>query len=340
MRFPVSDEQKSTAEIASSGGRARAEALSPEERKEIARLAAQKRWSADVAQATHVGEILIGEKLIQCAVLDDGTRLINQETFLTALGRAAKAKGGTGSESSIVPPFLAANNLTPYISDKLREAWTPIRYSRRGTSRAYGYRAEILPEVCEVYLDARQDGVLLHNQLQAAQAAEILVRGLARVGIVALVDEATGYQETRARHELQQILEAYVVEELRPWVKTFPDEFFRQMYRLHGWAYKPGTSKRTSYAGKLVNKYIYEQLPAAVHEEIKRRNPRNEKGNRTHKHHQFLTETTGVTALDRQISTVTTLMRIADNKHQFEDLFERAYPPLQPKLPLFIDVQD
>ncbi|MFJ4210718.1 P63C domain-containing protein [Paenarthrobacter sp. NPDC089675] len=335
----MSDDQKRSSEIASAGGEARAKALSPEERKEIAQRAAAARWGADIAHATHAGEILIGEKLLQCAVLEDGTRLINQETFLTALGRAGKAKGGTGSASSEVPPFLAANNLQPYVSDKLRSLWSPIRYSRRGTTKAYGYRAEILPEVCEVYLDARQDGVLAHNQLPAAQAAEIIVRGLARVGIVALVDEATGYQETRARHELQQILEAYVVEELRPWVKTFPDEFFRQMYRLHGWAYKPGTSKRTSYAGRLVNKYIYEQLPKVVHEEIKRKNPRNERGNRAHKHHQFLTEGTGVTALDRQISTVTTLMRIAENKHQFEDLFDKAYPPLQPKLPLFIDVE-
>jgi len=62
-----------------------------------------------------------------------------------------------------------------------------------------------------------------------------LIRGLARVGIIALVDEATGYQEVRARQELQRILEAYVQAELRPWIKTFPDEFFKEIYRLQGW---------------------------------------------------------------------------------------------------------
>lgn len=115
--------------------------------------------------------------------------------------------------------------------------------------------------VCEVYLDARTEGVLLHNQRVAAQAAEVLIRGLARVGIIALVDEATGYQEVRARQELQKILEAYVAAEFRPWVKTFPDEFFRQIYRLQGWEFRPGTSKRTPMVGKLIKHYIYEQLP-------------------------------------------------------------------------------
>ena len=165
------------------------------------------------------------------------------------------------------------------------------------------------------------------------------MRGLARVGITALVDEATGFQEVRARDELQKILEEFVQAELRPWMKRFPDEFFKQIYRLNGWEYRPGQSKRTPYVGKLVNKYIYDQLAPGVRDELQRLNPKNEKGNRSHKHHQHLTEGTGMTALDRQISTVTTLMRISESKEQFEDLFEKAYPPAQPKLPLILDIE-
>jgi hypothetical protein len=97
-------------------------------------------------------------------------------------------------------------------------------------------------------------------------------------------------------------------------MKTFPDEFFAQIYRLQGWEYRPGTSKRISYVGTLVNKYVYEQLPPGVLEELKRLNPRNERGNRSHKHFQFLTADTGNIHLDRQIATVTTLMRISDTK--------------------------
>ena len=99
--------------------------------------------------------------------------------------------------------------------------------------------------ICETYLDARDAGVLLANQQNAARAAEIIIRGLARVGIIALVDAATGYEEVRAREELQLILEKYVTAEFRKWLKTFPDEFFEQVYRLQGWEYSPGNSKRT-----------------------------------------------------------------------------------------------
>lgn len=323
----------------SAGGKARAELLSPEDRSAIAQKAAAARWGTPAVPAPNDGEIVIGDRRIKCAVTEDGTRLINQETFLTALGRAPKAKGGTGVRSNLVPAFLSAANLKPYISQELRELAEPILYAPLKGGRVYGYRAELLPAVCEVYLDARTDDVLLKNQHPSADAAQILIRGLARTGIIALVDEATGYQETRARNELQRILEAYVTAELRPWLKRFPDDFFKEIYRLQEWEYKPGTSKRTPYVGKLVNKYIYEQLPPGVHDELKRLNPRTERGHRRHKFFQFLTADTGNPQLDKQISTVTTLMRISADKAEFENLFERAFPPLQERLALVIDVE-
>lgn len=311
------------------GGRNRAERLTPEQRREIARRAAESRWGTAFLTATHTGEILIGDRVIACAVLEDGTRVINQSTLLATLGRTPRAKTkGLG-------PVLLAANLQPYISPKLAaELNAPIPYKQPNGLRAMGYRADLLPQVCEVYLEARSDGALTPTQEPAATAAEILVRGLARVGIVALIDEATGYQEVRARQELQLILEAYVQAELRPWVKTFPDEFFRQIYRLQGWEYRPGTSRRTPHVGKLVNKYVYEQLPDGVLDELRRRNPRTENGNRQHKHFQFLTGSTGHPHLDRQISTVTTLMRIAQSKAEFKELFDRAFPPPQERLPI------
>ena len=153
----------------------------------------------------------------------------------------------------MVPPFLAATNLQDFITDELRDLLEPIPYRPASGGRAFGYRAELLPLVCDVYLSAREQKRLLKSQEPIAKICEILVRSLARVGIIALVDEATGYQEVRARDELQRILAAYVRAELRPWTKMFPDEFFEQVYRLQGWEYRPGTAKRTPYVGKLIN---------------------------------------------------------------------------------------
>jgi hypothetical protein len=312
-----------------------------ETRSEIASRAAAARWG-DVRVATKTGELRIGNLRLSWAVLEDGkesVRLISQSTFLEALGRNPEKSRRARGNSAIRAPFLLANNLQPFISAELRAMEDPIAYRVQGeSSRAWGYRAEMLPLVCDVYLDARREAPLPRSQVATAQAAEILLSGLARVGILALVDEATGYQETRARNELQVILENYVHAEFRKWVHTFPDEFFEHIYRLQGWEFKPGTSKRTPYVGKLVNKYIYDELPPGVHDELRNLNPRTDKGYRKRKHHQHLTADTGSVHLDRQISTVTTLMRIARDKREFEDLFERAFPPAQARLPLVIEV--
>ncbi len=90
--------------------------------------------------------------------------------------------------------------------------------------------------------------------------------------------------------------------------------------------------------GKLINSYIYDRLPPGVHDELRRRNPRTPKGYRVHKHHQFLANR-GNEHLDKQISHVMLLMRIAKNKAEFEDLFERAFPSPQLRLPLVIEAE-
>lgn len=165
-------------------------------------------------------------------------------------------------------------------------------------------------------------------------------RSLAKVGIIALVDEATGYQDVRARDELQRLLSAYVLEAFRPWVQMFPDEFFREIYRLYGWDYKPGNSKRPGYVGRFINTYIYEQLPDGVVEELRRVNPVGGSGYRARKHHQHLTADTGNQHLDRQILTVTTLMQVSDDVDGFKQLFERRFPGKTGKKVLRVQVDE
>jgi hypothetical protein len=281
-------------------------------------------------------------------VLETGKRLLTQETFLTSIGRAGKAKAGTGSFATVdgMPPFLAADNLKRFISDELRQSTTPIFFRNEKGIRAAGYEAKLLPMVCEVYLKFRDEKLrsgepIPVNQKHIVEACDLLMRGLAHVGIVALVDEATGYQEYRAKDELSRILEAYIAEELRPWIKTFPEEFFKQIYRLHGWPYRVGSTKRTQYVGKLINKLIYEQLPAPVLPTLQERNPVTDKGYRKHKHFQFLTADTGNVHLDRQITAVTMIMKVSDDKKDFEDNFKRAFAKeYQARLPLVINLEN
>lgn len=347
----ASNHAKALAKVgASKGGRARAERLTDEERQEIARHAAQARWGNEIPRADYTGDLIIADRRISCAVLENGKRLLTQQSFLKAVGRAANAKGGQGSERLTgedkiingLPPFLAAQNLIPFISDELREATSPIVFRNSKGRKAYGYDAKLLPMVCEVYLKARDNNVIYLSQKHIVETCDLLMRGLAHVGIIALVDEATGYQEHRQRDELNRILEAYINEELRPWIRTFPNEFFKQVYRIHGWEYKQTSTQRPPLVGRLINEWIYKELPPNVLPKLQELNPITEKGYRKHKHHQYLTADTGIEHLDKQIDTVTTLLRVSQDREEFDRLFARAFgkpeKPVQERLPLIIHV--
>jgi hypothetical protein len=345
-------------ENASKGGVARAQALNPQQRSEIARAGATARWADNLPVAEYPGELVIAGRQITCAVLNTRKRVLTQHTFLTALGRSARPKGGTGTRRLVggaegLPPFLSAANLEPFISDELRQTTTPILYRNKDDGRrGSGYDAMLLPMVCEVYLKARdahltiieehgpKAGILQHMQFDLVKACDLLMRGLARVGIIALVDAATGFNEQQTRDELTKILEAYIAPELMPWTKRFPDEFFRQVYKLHGWKYQPGSTRGPRYIGRFINEYVYGQLPPGVLDELRRRNPVTEAGYRRYKHTQFLTVDTGNEHLDKQITAVTTIMRVADDKDQYKTLFRKAYQPrqLEGRKPLVIDV--
>jgi hypothetical protein len=188
--------------------------------------------------------------------------------------------------------------------------------------------------VCEVYLMARDDGELLKNQRHVARACEILMRGLAHVGIIALVDEATGFQYDRARKALEEILERFISKELMKWTKTFPDEFYQQMFRLRGWKYNQISSKRPILVGKLTNNLVYERLAPGVLEELKRLTPRNEKGKLKNKLFQRLTEDVGHPRLREHLAAVIVLMRTHDEYKPFYKAMNRALP-LQVQTPLF-----
>ena len=135
----------------------------------------------------------------------------------------------------------------------------------------------------------------------------------------------TGYQADRDRDELTKILQAYIAEELQPYLKLFPHEFFKQIHRLHGWAYTEDSARGPRYVGKLINKYIYDRLPADVGGRLRELSP-PVNGRRKTKLSQYLTGHTGIPALDKQIISVTTLLAVSDDKAQFEALLKKRFP--------------
>lgn len=339
----MSEVQVTAAEIGAKGGKARAEALTPEERSEQARHAVEARWNNLVPKALRSGELKIGGNSIPCAVLDDEerTRVLTQRGFSVALGRYKNPKRGAIVE---LPVFLSASNLKPFIDEGLARSAVPVKFRMpeggggMAGNVAFGYRAELLPAVCNVYLKAKQEGKLLKSQEHIAEKCLILLNGLATVGIIALVDEATGFQDDRAREALARILEKFIAKELRPYVNAFPLDFFRELCRLREIAFREDM-KLPPYFGKLVNNLIYCRLAPGVLAELRRRNPVTDNGRRKDKHYKWLTENVGHPKLLQLLGSEVTLMRMSSDYKQFKTLVDRFHPVYQ-DLPLFRGLEE
>ncbi len=316
-------------------GKARMTRMSPEERRAVASAGAAARWAkADperkgMARAAYGSDdrpLVIGEMRIPCYVLDDERRVLTANGFQDAIGiaRGGSMKAGM----SRLELFASGKIIKPFISSDLYErVREPIRFVTTSGARAYGYEAEILVERCEAVLSARQEGRLQAQQRPIAQQCELIMRGLARVGIVALVDEATGYQVVRKRDALAKILEDYVSKELLPWAQRFPLEFYEEIYRLHGWDdLDPSSRSKPGYVGKLTNALVYERLPSGVLEQLRAQNPADEEtGKRRFKLHQFLTDDIGNPHLEKHLSKVIGLMQASESWMEFKRLFRRVY---------------
>ncbi|SFT22509.1 P63C domain-containing protein [Acinetobacter bohemicus] len=262
------------------------------------------------------GPLPIAGTELQCAVLDDETRVLSASSIFTAFGRPRK---GINSRMEItgvkIPPFLASNNLRPYLTEDILKRLKLISYDDGGKIKS-GYNAELLVDMCEVYLQARRDDKLMESQFKLAVQAEILQSAFARVGIAAIVDEATGYQKVRTNDALRLLLVRYVAEGLQKWMKTFHDSFFHQLDRLYG-NEKTTSRARPMYYGKFINKYIYDPLENGyIKTELDKLNITDE-GKRKARFHQWL-NVDGRDSLIRQISRVEARMELFPDIEEFK----------------------
>ena len=274
-----------------------------------------------ILHALYAGPLEIGDLSLDCAVLEDGTRVLSERGVHKAFGskrggshwQRVKANPG-GAE---LPSFLSANNLSAYVSNELRSALiSPIKYTTaHGGAVANGIKADLLTDICGVYLKARRKDDLHATQKKFADQAEILMEAFAKVGIDALVDEATGYQKDRAHNALRLLLNKYIAEGLRKWLQTFPNTFFSELDRLYG--NEPNGHARPQYYGKFINKYVYNPIEHGyVKAELDRLNITDE-GKRRAKFHQWLSDE-GRTILTLQIGRVLALMEMSPNIEKFK----------------------
>lgn len=294
------------------GGVARREKLSPERRSEIARAGAiAKAAKANLPSVIREGKLNFGSAEIPCYITEDGKRVLSARALQIALGLTSEERGAPGDR---VARLLENKRISPLIiKDKDVAQFQPIKFSYAGNPKPInGYGAEVLADICEGMLEARRLGLLSRDsQLLVAAQCEILMRSFARVGIIALIDEATGYQEIRPKDALQQYLEMLVRKELAVWAKKFPDEFYENIYKLRGWTW-PGMGKnRYSVVAHYTRDLVYERMAPGLLKTLEDKSPKDDKGNRENKLHQWLTGDIGDPMLASHLQSILTLQRLA-----------------------------
>jgi len=315
------------------GGHARAEKLTPEQRKEIGRKAAASRWdkAKEIPHAAYPGSIKIGDMEFPCSVLSDGTRILTQTEFMTQMKMYysgwVSANRSADELAADVPHFLAFETLRPFVYKHLGDLQSiTVAYRTQTGQIARGIKAEIIPKICDVWLDAAEARKLGKRQSIIAEKAKTVMRALAHVGITALVDEATGYQEVRARNSLAKILEDFIAKELQPYIRTFPPEYYEGIFRLRGLEYPKDPIRRPQYFGTLTNDIIYKRLAPGVLAELKKVTPRDEDGKHKDKLFRRLTSNKGYPKLTGLLGSVVTIMRFSKDWHDFMAKLDDMHP--------------
>lgn len=275
----------------------------------------------EIRTARKRGYVTLVDAEIPCAVLDNGLRIISQTGLFDAFKRPRKGE----KRQENLPSIIGAKNLLPFVTQDLMEKAQVVTYLHSNGTLAYGYAAELIPLVCRVYVAAGAAGKLHASQLRLAVIAEAILNALEKVGMVALVDEATGEQYDREKDALQKLLRLYVAEDFLKWQSRFPRKFYQEIFRIHGLPYDPLTLKRPQFLGHFTNKFVYELMPPGVLETLRMKIPKNANGQRPKKLHQGLTEDVGITHLDRHLTKLITVMELSNGKADFESNFARVF---------------
>lgn len=329
------------------GGQMRAQRLTSDERREIAKLGAKARWNSGaprgsdqgMARATHQGSMTVGDLDLDCYVLEDGRHVFHKRGMAKALGM--KSGGG-----NVFLRAMQRKGLGSELSQNLVERLNnPIIFKPLTQDLAHGYEADDLVEICKAIVRAADSEKLTVSQYNLANQARILLQAFAKVGVTALIDEATGYQEIRSPHALRILVEQYIEKEKHEWSKQFSDEYYEELNRIYGSKSMTITASgaviqnRPQHFAKFTRKFVYHPLEnGAVLEELDRLNPKvGPKNNRRARFHQHLSLGYGIEKLKRQVQEVVTLMKISDNVSQFRRLFDKRFPQAGTQGHLFDD---
>jgi hypothetical protein len=285
---------------------------------------------APMLVSIHEGILPLGTTRLECHVLNNGMRIFSSRDFLRAFGLQFEPK----EESKYLRAFIDKVKIASTENTALYNVlFHPIKFKKGNTGGNFpcnGYPAELLSDICNIVLATAENKLLgLEPELKtAAKQARKLLKSLANVGVIALIDEATGYQDYRDKRSLQDLLDKYLKKEYAAWAKRFPDAFYQEMFRLKKWEWRGMRENRPGVVGKYTNDIVYNRLAPGILEELEKRNPPTDTGRQKVKHHQWLTEDIGHPALAEHLSGVLAIMKLSNNWDAFRRNLTKVYPVL------------
>mgnify|MGYP006361886375 FL=1 len=279
-----------------------------------------------IGKVTHQGKWKVYDEFeIDCYVTDNGIRLLS-------LRGTARALDINGNGGRALLRNLQSKWIQPYISDQLKEwiLWATNEKIKQ-IDVLFGpaiipFKASLFVDICKAYIAANNDKALSESLMRTYYRLILLMTAFAKVGIEAMVDEITGYQDDRRKDELQKILKLYISEEFLEWTKMFPEEFYEQIFRLKKWgSFKKAGQKMPQVVGFYTNDIVYERLPDKVLVELKKKVKKSENGNNLVKLHQGLSKDYGVLHLERHLIAVIALMKASTCWEHFLEMLDKTY---------------
>ena len=266
--------------------------------------------------AKYSGSLSLGDKPVDCYVLDDKNRVISMRATVKAIAN---------DDNGDLLKYVGVKSLQPYI-DSAGISSRFVEFTIPGNpNKAKGITAETFLDICSAYVSALTSGApLTEKQRGIAINCSILLSACAKTGLIALIDEATGYQYEREEDALQVKIRAFISEELRAWEKTFPDELWEEFGRLTHW--QGSLQQRPKYWGKLVLELIYDAMDPDVAKYLKENKPKPRHGLN---YHQWLSEDLGVKALTTHLNQVIGIAKTCNTIEQ-----------LRPKVALYYGKED
>lgn len=322
------------------GGHARAEKLSPNERRQIARNAAIARWSATDRDGIPVAEYegileLVPGVILECYVWKEKGKP-KRAFFKKGLARNLGMKSGGGN---VFMRTMNRKGLGSEIPAELRQKLdNPLILQTKKGDPIHTYDHTVMIDVCKAIWEAAKHGKLHPSQGFLVKHAEMIIIASAKVGLAALIDEATGYIKDKRKEEYIELYKEFILEQAKQYAKEFPEQFYDVIYKIYNLRRNPIAKNHPQFFAGVTNKYIYGPLAnsnGAILEILREKNPIiYRSGGRKYNLFQFLSEI-GAPALTAQIWQFIGIGNASKSKESFDKAFKRAFPGPDRYLPGF-----